>query len=276
MARHSHRLNVDIELIFEKLPVQWTIGRAKPSRLPSAPFTWLEMTVTSPREHVGRALHVSPSYLPIELQREIRHSSRRLSARARSFEVELIIGHLRPVGKGIEGPFPERDAWQLLREFFRLKHGSERLVEFLNECGDWSEETDFRPRYKEDYIRIFSPDQFWHDRQKLVDRFKEVGTRNWKPDLSGVDFPMQVRAEHPHLFLRTRKFFEAAMHSVTLEFLSDSKFKLCKKPDCRMPFKVRTAHERLYCGQPCAHHESIRRSRAKKINQKSKNGQQMS
>src|SRR5271155_5183376 len=115
MAHLLHRFSVDVELVFQKMPVDWTIGWAKPFRQSPKNSIWREMTMTieSPKEHLGKHGYVLVTDLPGELQRELGSSSRRLSPKARDFEVEVVIGHIRPAGRWMDGPLPEPDVWSL-------------------------------------------------------------------------------------------------------------------------------------------------------------------
>jgi hypothetical protein len=161
-----------------------------------------------------------------------------------------------------------RDAWEMRDRFFHLRRGNvHALLDFLNEWGPWAE------HYGEPEIRFtwdanprdtaqFAPDAIW-DRQEwfrraLLNPFEWFarGENQLKPtECAPADFP--------HWGMMSTSVEYAIRLTISIDLLNRTRFRVCKRKDCRAPYPVESDHERKYCSQYCGHLESIRGQRKK-------------
>jgi hypothetical protein len=69
------------------------------------------------------------------------------------------------------------------------------------------------------------------------------------------------RAKFPHYVLAASSVYDVLIATITVDHLRETKFSVCARPDCRVPFPIESQHKRTYCSQYCAHLESVRRNR---------------
>lgn len=140
------------------------------------------------------------------------------------------------------------DAWQMRDEFLRVAANHESAIAFLNKWGHWR--GDFT-----DLDRILRLQS--QVRKALTSSPVEWFTGSVPPylDLWKRD------PEYPFFAVRTCHCETAVCMTVTADLLRRSKFKICARKDCRVPFEVRSKHKRKYCSQYCGHLESVRKNR---------------
>jgi hypothetical protein len=249
----AQSFNIAIELKCEVGKVVWSVVRARPSSWRSSePLPSLGLTVTAPREYVGEKLYLGNERLPHQLRRELLTGDRRLSASSRKQEFELIMGN----STKDDGGFQSVNPWTLRGEFLALdpkKVGIHGLVGFLNRCGQWSTSISVHRGYK----RLFKPEGFWRDRDKLISEMN-AGTSRWDDPTFFSGFGLRRRSQFPHLVHIDQYCFDAILHSVTFDLMRGVKFGLCAREDCRRPFPIESRHRRIYCDQYCGHLVSLR------------------
>jgi CGNR zinc finger len=64
----------------------------------------------------------------------------------------------------------------------------------------------------------------------------------------------------------------AMLATIEIDHLRGAKFGVCARPDCRVFYEITSAHGRRYCGQYCAHIESVRRTRKRQKQKAQKSG----
>jgi hypothetical protein len=83
-------------------------------------------------------------------------------------------------------------------------------------------------------------------------------------DLSRIEDQEAPRPTFPHFVIEADTCFDVIRTSITIDHLRGTKFRMCARPDCGMPFAIESRHKRAYCCQYCAHLESVRRNRQPK------------
>jgi hypothetical protein len=145
----------------------------------------------------------------------------------------------------------QADAWQLRDEFLRLNvDDSEATLSFLKKWGRWRA-----------LPNSVDPTQIGElqrrVRQALTSSPEQWFASNW----ASPPTPQARSKTFPYFTIRTDSCHEAICMTTTIDLLRQLKFKSCARPDCALPFRVESKHERRYCTQYCAHLESVRRSR---------------
>jgi hypothetical protein len=140
------------------------------------------------------------------------------------------------------------DAWQMRDEFLRMLPDNDGAIAFLDEWGHWSGGWVYLKRILglQSQVRkalSSSPDQWF---ASSVPSHLNL----WKRD-----------PEYPFFAVRTCHCETAICMTVTIDLLRRAKFRICARKDCRVPFEVKSKHERKYCSWYCAHLESVRRNR---------------
>ena len=140
------------------------------------------------------------------------------------------------------------DAWQMRDEFLRAVFDNERAIAFLNKWGHWRGGMASLRRILQlqSLVRealTSSPDRWF---TSSAPPYLQL----WKRD-----------PQYPFFAARTCHCETAICMTVTVDLLRRSKFKICARKDCRVPFEVKSKHKRKYCSQYCAHLESVRRNR---------------
>ena len=183
---------------------------------------------------------------------------------------EMIVGHYSqrleflPVDKP-DGPL--RDAREMRREYFDLEKKSSALCDFLNRWGLWHRM--FRRISGTFPCTTVFPNQFWEQREEY--RRALVGTpRKWLTSSA----PLKVESinEPPYFLVERSICMEAVQATITIDHLSNVKFGICKRSDCRRLYERRSRQKRLYCSPECAHLANVRKLRAKKKKTESKKG----
>jgi hypothetical protein len=145
-------------------------------------------------------------------------------------------------------PSQPADAWEMRKEFLRLKLDCEKAIAFLNKWGSW----DFR-----EYALL----------SEMVDLQQAVlGALTSPPELwfskdYSIPPTLYRRSQKPYFTILTDKCEIAIRMTVTSDLLRGAEFKRCARRDCEMPFEVTSKHSRDYCRAYCSHLESVRRKR---------------
>lgn len=74
---------------------------------------------------------------------------------------------------------------------------------------------------------------------------------------------LMPRQQYPHYVMTAASCQRAILDTITIDLLRKVKYRLCKREDCKAPFKLKS--RKLYCCWDCAHIEAVRdqRRRAK-------------
>lgn len=178
-------------------------------------------------------------------------------------------------GEPSEGEYGRAgDAWAMRREFLALQQDIWPLLEFLRKWGVWDERALGIPNSKSgkgaSLENVVFPERIW----ELQDAYREALLR--PPDewlTKGVD-PLKgayATPMYPHFVLEHSQCKLAIEATITIDLLRKVKFRKCKRPDCSEVFALESRHKKIYCSQPCAHLESVRKQRraAAKLRKKS-------
>lgn len=142
---------------------------------------------------------------------------------------------------------PEKDPWEMRREFFKCKPTTEDFVRFLNRWGRWD--------YSDGAIPLYQLVEYQKECMQALTQAPEL----WLKE-SGFFF-LQRMTRAPYFALDIDDCRRAIAAAITIDLLREIEFKLCARKDCGVPFEIRSKHERMYCTQRCAHLESVRKSR---------------
>jgi hypothetical protein len=161
------------------------------------------------------------------------------------------------------------DPWLAREEFLRLKPDSPgSLLEFLNRYGGWNRITGPREERVvsagiESSPALVNFDLFWKEQQALTARIRQ-GASEWFAHgwgMLGSDYGLESQAEFPYYVHHAQGLEQILETTVTLDFLRGTRFKVCRRTDCLVPFRLESNHKRDYCTQYCAHLASLRRRR---------------
>lgn len=165
------------------------------------------------------------------------------------------------------------DAWVMRREFLKLKRDSWGLLQFLQRWGVWDEKrlgsVGLAPGSNANIENVVFEEQIWQLQSAY--RAALIGPPDeWLGH--GID-PLKgafASSLYPHFILEHHRCKPAIEATITIDLLRKVKFRKCKRADCSEVFKLESKHKRVYCSQPCAHLESVRKQRRVAARQKKK------
>jgi hypothetical protein len=157
-----------------------------------------------------------------------------------------------------------RDAWAMRREFLGLKHDSWALLGFLRKWGLWDEKrlgsSNLAPGANAGIQNVVFPEGIWElqssYRAALVSPPSEWLSKRVAPFNGAYASPT-----YPHFILEHSRCRFAIEATIAIDLLRKIRFHKCKRDDCPEIFEIRSRHKRRYCGQYCAHLESMRKQR---------------
>jgi hypothetical protein len=158
------------------------------------------------------------------------------------------------------------DAWQMRDEFLRLQGDNYALLSFLRRWGIWDHNllrsSNLAPKATAGILNFVVPERVWELQRKYRDALIKPPSE-WLSQ--GIDpFKGAYALEsYPHFFVEHYQCRPAIEATITIDRLREVKFRKCKRPDCSNVFEIMSRHKRIYCGQPCAHLESVRKQRRK-------------
>jgi hypothetical protein len=173
-----------------------------------------------------------------------------------------------------ESAYPNTgDAWTMRKEFLSMKRDAWSLTEFLRKWGVWDQKklgsSHLAPGATAGIQNFVVPDGIWElqarYRKALVSSPDEWLCNGIDPFRGAYATPM-----YPHFILEHYECNLAIEATITIDLLRKVKFRKCKRPDCSEVFALESKHKRLYCGQPCAHLESVREQRRAAARKKAK------
>lgn len=183
-------------------------------------------------------------------------------------ELESSLFSLKPEGT-------VKDAWVMRDEFFKLEEETWALSLFLSHWGLWNYERGYHAAgmalgSKAEPFALAYPHLIWERRQQ----FRRALAGKPHAWLSTARPLSLSTANEPPYFSVERSGCEAAIEAtITIDHLSEMKFGICKRKDCRNLFKCETQQKRFYCSLKCAHLANVRKLRAerKKADSKRRN-----
>jgi hypothetical protein len=152
------------------------------------------------------------------------------------------------------------DPWEMRGEFLEIPNSEKSLLEYLNRTGYWNEHS---PRSIHDYWS-------WQDliRKALLRRqtgWSKLETEFGPQKVDRLKTPLEIRIQWDgKRFVGEIKEWsplDAILATVWIDKMTEAKFGLCARPDCRKIYPIKTRHKRKYCTQYCAHLEDVRRDR---------------
>jgi hypothetical protein len=184
----------------------------------------------------------------------------------------------------------KRDAWALREELMELKT-EQGFLDFLNKVG----------RFTMGFIeqRDAWTLQDMTGCQRMLTELARRSPETWSAYADGlsqkdsivpwrIGFAFQLRKSHLVQFrwkgssddawlgarnialIETTDALSAILATIEVDHLRGAKFGACARPDCPRFFEIESKHKRKYCGQYCAHLESVRRTREKQRKAKAK------
>lgn len=292
----ARTLLLPAEVQFSTRPLVWTAATAEYSgwvdEYYSRPVA--QLRVIDPPKYAGFTQKALPEDLPSEIAARVPRSSpfkgfsRKLHKERRPIPLEILISDM----PAAEPPLRKVDGWQMRGEFLRLERSTAALLGFLNRYGMWDARRT-SPRYRarepgENWWEwmepeIVTPNEIWYvqdlreppdektrHRQgsetllHVQDAIKwglSCGAARWfKSGYSraGLNGP---RPTFPHFRISAETCSEMLWITITADYLHGTKFRICARRDCGLPFEIQSKHKRNYCTQYCAHLESVRRNR---------------
>lgn len=152
-------------------------------------------------------------------------------------------------GELIKHSVPD-DAILMRADFLRLKGNSETVLAFLNKWGRWVSHRNYV-----DVAELL-------DLQRAARHALTVSPAEWlSTHYSDLPGARSRSREFPFFNILTDACQVAIRIMTTIDLLQQTKIRICARPDCAVPFPMRSKHNRVYCNQYCAHLESVRRAR---------------
>lgn len=287
----AHLIRLPVELQFQAEPAVWHTATAFPSSwffamyssdvpmfkvLEPVQFRGLEQSVLA--EHLAENLRtrieavVRDESRPEEAERDWRKRERRILKRLKKRMPEefandvirvLICERPKHLLDSYEA-YRRIDPWPMRDEFLRARTLA-HLAAFLNKYGAFGTGMEPRADVGGEYGRItwkphiVLPGEVRKHQEAIKSGLKS-GAAKW---FEHVDFELYSRPDFPH-FVHTLYDIQSSLYAtVTIDFLRGVKFRSCARTDCGLLFKLESRHKRRYCGQYCAHLESVRRTRRK-------------
>jgi hypothetical protein len=260
----AHVLKIPMAFEYRPYPCLWSVEHGeitgwvfdkKFAGFDDVDGVWL----TAPGLEERLSVFVGDLGFPAEIQEKIERAGRRpdLATICRGCSVEILVRDDTQHRKMRAGRRlgKVQDAWEMRREFFRLKQDTHELLEFLNKWGEWDIEganrfssTIWRER---DLLRksLLGAPWFGNPRSGLFGSAR-----------SGLPFGEPL-SKYPYYLLQPKCCEDALRTTVSLDLLQRVKFSVCARRDCRAPFAIESQHKRKFCCQYCAHLESVRKQR---------------
>jgi len=256
------------------------------------------LRVIEPAKYAGLTQKVLPDALPehvrirVPLEGPPGRFSDKLHKERQPIKIEILISDVPPGTGGIHDPEPplqKVDGWQMRDDLLRLERSTASLLGFLNHYGEWGEHTS--PTFSADAeavkmeAKIVLPDEIWY-----VEDAREPDTsmkgllrpRSWLHIQDAIRWGLNCRStawfrsgycstspegprpEFPHFVITAMTCYDVILTTITVDRLLGTKFRICARPDCGVPFALESRHKRNYCCQYCAHLQSVRRNRHKR------------
>lgn len=180
-------------------------------------------------------------------------------------EIELLVcGSPEPGGIGFYRKPEEiiRDAWDMRDQFFALEEDIYATRQFLNRWGLWN----FEPLYGSGSLKmhpfvLVSPHRLWTMRDTYI-KAAAGSPRAWLSTAT----PLSLKETEKIPYFIVERFYceDAIKATITIDHLSNVKFGICKRHDCRRFFRRTTLQKRMYCSSECAHLANVRKLRKEK------------
>jgi hypothetical protein len=277
-------IELPVHLTFATPRHLWTVGKARPVAFKSGyGSSTLGLRVVYPKRFEGLEMQAPSSLLNENLLRilpppderepspdqfweerpfNMEAGAKYLPAAAKSLVLDVLI--CTPAEAAAE--VNRTDPWDLRERLLSLKPGLPELHEFLNRCGSWNSLTGELAHGSTRSASAHLPGEFHYDRQVIRRGLLDASAwlaRGGPGSLrltSGSEFPLSCT-------LKTA--LSAIKASVTIDHWKGCQIRVCARPDCGIPFKLQSAHKKIFHNQDCAHVASVRRGRAAKKREES-------
>jgi hypothetical protein len=162
-----------------------------------------------------------------------------------------------------------KNAWAMRDEFFNLEKDTLALSKFLSRWGLWNSERGYEAELGKKppgFCLAFSH-LLW-ERREHYRRALAGKAREWLSTATPLGLS---QINEPPYFSVNRSYCENAIHAtLTIDHLSNVRFGICKREDCRKLFQRETQQKRFYCSPECAHLANVRKLRAQQKKTESK------
>ncbi len=162
-----------------------------------------------------------------------------------------------------------RNAWDMRDQFFALEEDIYATRQFLNRWGLWN----FAPLYesrnslrRHPFVLLF-PHRLWAMRDSYI-KAAAGSPRAWLS--AATPLSLKETDKIPYFIVERSYCEDAIKATITIDHLSNVKFGICKRHDCRRFFKRTTLQKRMYCSPECAHLANVRKLRKVKKKAESK------
>jgi hypothetical protein len=165
------------------------------------------------------------------------------------------------------------DADEIRDRFFQVKNAEQGLCLF-REYGIFGEEQ--RNIFQFVAGLSFADLQVW---QELLGACRLTDPSDWEAlcgqyahlrqasDILQVpEFSIDIEP-HPAFRLRCEGVRDVILAAIYLDKLDNVRSSMCQRNDCGVVFNHESRHVRRFCSPECAHHEAVRRNRARKAGQ---------
>jgi hypothetical protein len=257
----AHTFHIPIAFDFRRVAVQWTEVRAAVigwARHQDGTLDPAYLIAGIGGKAEARQIKLPLSHLPAKERQRCLEMSGRPEAdeglKEMCASVDMtVFTHTRKTYIGeaelIKNTVPV-DAMEMRADFLRLRGDSETALAFLNMWGRWTPHRNFVD---------------WPELRELQQAVRQALTSSPAKWLSGnySDLPTahSRSSKFPYFGVLTDACQVAIRMTTTIDLLQQTKFQVCARPDCAVPFAVKSKHNRIYCTQYCAHLESVRRGR---------------
>ena len=283
----AHRIDLPVEFQFKVEPIKYAPGAIRLRKWWLGYGPWkLQAMVSGPAEFADswraadpefadswrRAdlFHVLPDELPSSVREQLSEPDQPLSSAVKRIDLDVIFC-MYPDGYDFRLPPKTRaiNPWQLRHDFLHIKPSSEALLEFLNYYGKWSRITQPRLEGAVSYgSRVLRLDnevlipslivesEIRKEQAAIRDALKGTPA-DW---LANGSLSFGSQSKFPHYLHTDSTCLDAIRTSISIDFLRQVPFRICKRPDCSEPFGA-DRKGKQYCSQYCAHLVSVRRTR---------------
>ena len=261
----AHTVSIPLSFEFRRAPIDWVAGRAhvigwrNNKHVEGDTCLWAEFSNSGTPEQFGFPVEWLPEDLRTRCLAIL--GKRGADKGVKELCSGLELPHFSHSDKPLLDPSElrthsrEADAWQLRDEFLRLDvDDAEATLSFLKKWGRWRQFPN-----SVDLTQIASLQR--RVRQALTSPPEDWFASRW----ASPPAPHDRSTTFPFFKIVTDSCESAICMTTTIDLLRELKFETCARPDCGVPFRVESKHERRYCTHACAHLESVRRKRKEAV-----------
>jgi hypothetical protein len=262
IVAHKTHFQITAEFEFKPIRSNWTQNTATVLgwQLPSG--TTLPSVINASIDSGplgGKIIQFSKGYSPTWLsdllpdrshpRRKI-PDSKALAAMFREVPIDIFVSNRTP---NLQEEFKIRDAWEMRDEFLRIPAGPAEHLEFMQRWGEFREFSKVGPAKVVTLFQINSlrrtiasgmsgPTQDWLENHPWWESFEIV---------LGDCFPYPSWSHF--------QIDSALYATVTVDCWRGTRFSLCERHDCKLPFALTGRSDKRFCTNYCAHLTSVRK-----------------